>query len=129
MLADHAFYQQQKAQTEAEKRAQYNAKILAKAPTTTTYQQDQEELLILEHKPKEQDELDDDDLLDEKVLEQYRQQRLEQLGRLKNHGARREHKVFGSVLDVGPDDYASQIDREWQSVPVVVHLYDEVRRV
>ncbi|KAI8372061.1 thioredoxin-like protein [Choanephora cucurbitarum] len=92
--ADHDYQQQMKLASAAKARAEYNARMLAKAPTTTTYAQDQEELLIL--------------------------QKL----KLGNHSIRKQQKLFGSVSTIDADDYAQEIDHEWKTVPVIVHIYD-----
>lgn len=93
-------------------RAEYNARLLAKAPTTTTYLQDEankpaQELLIL------QAEQEDDD------LKYFRDKRLLEL-----RNNTRQQRVFGSLTTITADEYANVIDEEWENIPVIVHLYD-----
>ncbi|KAI8140307.1 thioredoxin-like protein [Fennellomyces sp. T-0311] len=127
VLADHAHYQREQRDAQAEERRLYNAKMLAKAPTTTTYREDESAReLVIQHPPSDEEE--SDDLLDEddeEAIRRYREQRLGELKRLNNPKSRMMHRVFGSVEDIAADDYATVIDKEWRTVPVVVHLYDE----
>ncbi|KAI9274301.1 thioredoxin-like protein [Phascolomyces articulosus] len=129
VLADHAHYQQEQRGAQADTRRAYNAKMLAKAPTTTTYLQDEaERQLILEHPTDNKQDSDDDDLLDEEdeeAIRQYREKRLAELKGINNHQSRMMHRVFGKLEDIAADDYATVIDKEWRTVPVIVHLYDE----
>ncbi|KAI7901784.1 thioredoxin-like protein [Cokeromyces recurvatus] len=118
--ADHDYYQQKQLAAKTKAYAEYNARILAKAPTTTTYQEDiKEELLILGREEEEED--DDDDLKD------YREKRLQELKQIKenNHSIRQQQKVFGSLITVNMNDYVKHIDHEWKTISVIVHLYDE----
>ncbi|KAI8369007.1 thioredoxin-like protein [Blakeslea trispora] len=117
--ADHDYHQQIKLASAAKARADYNARMLAKAPTTTTYAQDQQELLILESNPPEEE----DDEEERAALKKYREQRLKEL-KLGNHAIRRQQKLFGSVNTIDADNYAQEIDHEWKTVPVIVHIYD-----
>lgn len=98
--------------------------MLAKAPTTTTYAQDQhnkavEEILVLQH---------EEEVLEKDELDYYRRKRLQELKSLKgsNHYLRRQQKVFGTVTTIDMDEYPDEIDNEWKTIPVIVHLYDEV---
>ena len=104
----------------AKARAEYNARMLAKAPTTTTYAQDQEELLILQSAQEKEEEYDEEE---QAALRKYREQRLKEL-KLGNHSIRKQQKLFGSVSTIDADDYAQEIDHEWKTVPVIVHIYD-----
>ncbi|KAG1098370.1 hypothetical protein G6F42_018003 [Rhizopus arrhizus] len=105
--ADHDYQQQIQLALKNKARADYNARMLAKAPTTTTYLQDakEQELLILQQQ-QQKDELDDDD------LKFYREKRLNQLKRLKqgNHSIRQQQKLFGTYTTIDADDYANEID-------------------
>jgi hypothetical protein len=92
------------------------------AITTSSYAQDQQEL-VLEQMNSDEDDLDNDD---ESAIQAYRQQRLKELARLSNPAVRRQQKVFGQVDDIDADEYANIIDTEWKTVPIVIHLYDEV---
>lgn len=121
--ADHIYQQQNKLVSENQARAEYNAKMLAKAPTTTTYAQDQqnkaaEEILVLEH---------EEEILNKDELAYYRRKRLEELKNLKgsNHYLRRQQKVFGMLTTIDMEEYPDEIDNEWKTIPVIVHLFDE----
>lgn len=120
--ADHDYQQQIQLALKNKARADYNARMLAKAPTTTTYLQDakEQELLILQQQ-QQQDELDEDD------LKFYREKRLNELKRLKqgNHSIRQQQKLFGTYTTIDADDYANEIDDEWKTIPVIIHIYDD----
>lgn len=122
MRADHDYQQQIQLALKNKARADYNARMLAKAPTTTTYSQDakEQELLILQQQ-QQQDELDEDD------LKFYREKRLNELKRLKqgNHSIRQQQKLFGTYTTIDADDYANEIDDEWKTIPVIIHIYDD----
>lgn len=99
--------------------------MLAKAHTTTTYTQDElnkpmEEILILEH---------EEEILNKDEIDYYRKRRLNELRNLKNnnHYLRRQQKVFGTLTTIDANEYPDEIDNEWNTIPVIVHLYDEVR--
>ncbi|KAG0181164.1 hypothetical protein DFQ28_007472 [Apophysomyces sp. BC1034] len=127
VIADHAYYQQVKGDAQLKARSDYNARMLAKALTTTTYSEDQAHTqteLILEHK-KEDDDSDGELLEDEEMLRQYRQKRLAELKQINNRETRRQHRLFGTLEDVLADDYATAIDKEWRTVPVIIHLHDK----
>lgn len=141
VIADHAEYERARWQEQQRARAEYNARMLAKAPTTTTYAQDeaekaknvqQQDELVLEYSQRggSDDDDDEDDMLlqDEEIMQRYREQRLQELKQLSNQKARQQHRLFGTVQDVSADEYVAAIDKEWRTVPVVVHIYDEVRR-
>jgi Phosducin len=96
--------------------------MVNQAITTTSYGQDQQEL-ILEPMNSDEDDIDGDD---ENAIQAYRQQRLKEFARISNPAVRRQQKVFGQVDDIDSNEYASMIDNEWKSVPIVIHLYDEV---
>lgn len=96
--------------------------MVNQAITTTSYGQDQQEL-VLEHINSDEDDIDEDD---ESAIQAYRQQRLKEFARISNPAVRRQQKVFGHVDDIDANEYASIIDTEWKSVPIVIHLYDEV---
>ncbi|KAF7722072.1 hypothetical protein EC973_003721 [Apophysomyces ossiformis] len=125
VIADHAFYQQVKEDAQQKARSEYNARMLAKAMTTTTYLEDQAHAqmeLVLEHKKEDSD---DDLLEDDEMLQQYREKRLAQLKQMNNRETRRQHRVFGTLEDVQAEDYAMAIDKEWRTVPVIIHLHDK----
>jgi hypothetical protein len=121
--ADHDYQKQKELVSNQKARADYNARMLAKAPTTTTYAQDQEQELVLEAQKEEQ--LEDDD------LKYYREKRLRELKQManNNHYIRQQQKVFGTLNTVEADDYPNEIDDEWKTIPVIVHLYDEVPEI
>jgi hypothetical protein len=96
--------------------------MVNQAITITSYGQDQQEL-VLEHINSDEDDIDEDD---ESAIQAYRQQRLKEFARISNPAVRRQQKVFGHVDDIDANEYASIIDTEWKSVPIVIHLYDEV---
>ncbi|KAG2224127.1 hypothetical protein INT45_000142 [Circinella minor] len=128
VIADHAHYQREQREAQADSRRAYNERMMAKAPTTTTYLQDEaERQLVLEYPSDEKDNSDNDlfDEDDEEAIRLYREKRLEELKQMNNHQSRTMHRVFGKVEDITADDYATVIDKEWRTVPVVVHLYDE----
>lgn len=70
----------------------------------------------------------EDQLLDKDDLSYYRAKRLAELKNLKNnnHAVRQQQKVFGNLTTIDAEDYADCIDDEWKTIPVIVHLYDEV---
>ncbi|KAL0085887.1 thioredoxin-like protein [Phycomyces blakesleeanus] len=123
VMADHAYYNKVKVATEQAKRDEHNSRMLSKALMTTTYLEDvaasKQEVLVLEHQ-----ESDDDLLEDEEILALYRQKRLGELRQMSNHGVRKQHRLFGTLETVNADDYATAIDNEWRTVPVIIHLYD-----
>ncbi|KAI8969180.1 thioredoxin-like protein [Mycotypha africana] len=136
VIADHKYYKQQQLADKSKAYADYNAHMRAKALTTTTYLQDlqQQEELVLEHKPSplsgaknliydEDDQLEGDD---DTFLKDYRQKRLLELKRLqeRNHALRQQQKRFGQLKTIAADDYADEVDNEWKSVPVIIHLFD-----
>ncbi|KAI9010322.1 thioredoxin-like protein [Phycomyces nitens] len=125
VMADHAYYNKVKVATDQAKRDDHNSRMLSKALMTTTYLEDvaasKQEVLVLEHQ-----ESDDDDLLeDEEILALYRQKRLDELREMSNHGVRKQHRLFGTLKTVEAYDYATAIDNEWKTVPVIIHLYDD----
>lgn len=118
--ADHDYQQQIQLALKTKARADYNARMLAKAPTTTTYLQDaKEQELILQQ--QQQEELDDDD------LKYFREKRLNELKRLKqgNHAIRQQQKLFGTYITIDADEYANEIDDEWKTIPVIIHIFDD----
>lgn len=119
MKADYDYYQRIKAESAEKARQEYNARILAKAPTTTTFAEDQQEL-ILEYKEEDSDE---------EMMKIYREKRLGELKNLRNNNRflRQQQKVFGYVSDVNSDNYIEAIDNEWKTVPIIVHIYSKVR--
>ncbi|CDH52167.1 hypothetical protein RO3G_10266 [Lichtheimia corymbifera JMRC:FSU:9682] len=116
VLADHAYFQKTQREAQAQQIAEYNARMLAKAPTTTTYLQDEAaKEFVIQHNEEE----DDDDA----AIRRYREKRLEEL---KRSNQRPPHdRVFGQVIDITIDEYPSTIDNENALVSVAVHLYDE----
>lgn len=136
VIADHAHYERAKREEQQRARAEYNARMLAKAPMTTTYAQDEAEKarslqqgpdeLVLEHRRDTDDEEDDLLLQDEEIMQRYREQRLRELKQISNQKIREQHRLFGTVQDISANDYVAAIDKEWRTVPVIVHLYDEV---
>ncbi|KAG2213269.1 hypothetical protein INT46_002490 [Mucor plumbeus] len=118
--ADHGYHQQIQLALKNKARADYNARMLAKASTTTTYLQDvKEQELVLQQ--QEQEELDDDD------LKYLREKRLNELKRLKqgNHSIRQQQKLFGTYITIDADEYANEIDDEWKTIPVIIHIFDD----
>ncbi|ORZ10248.1 thioredoxin-like protein [Absidia repens] len=142
VIDDQKYQQQMDASKKRGQIADYNAKLLARAPMTTTYLQDQQQQqqieLVLESRSENQDRSkqqvlkDDGDNLedaadsdDEEAIKAYRENRLAELKRMRHHTTRQDHRVFGTVQQVDVDDYATVIDDEWRTVPVIVHLYDD----
>lgn len=124
MLADYEYHKQLKSEASQARLRAYHKRMLDQAVTTTSYAQDQQELVL---EPMKSDDEDDDKDDEQDAILAYRQQRLKELARMSNHSVRRQHKVFGQVEDIDADLYASVIDTEWKTVPIVIHLYDEVR--
>lgn len=123
MKADHDYQKQKELVSSQEARADYNARLLAKAPITTTYAEDQQEKeLVLEGQQQQSKQLEEDD------LKYYREKRLKELKYManNNHRIRQQQKIFGSLTTVEADDYPNEIDDEWRTIPIIVHLYDEV---
>lgn len=133
VIDDQKYQQQLDASKRQGQIADYNAKLLAKAPITTTYLQDQQqqqqmELVLEPPSVKAKSQLqyqDDEDSDDEEVLKAYREKRLVELKKMRNHSTRQEHRVFGTLQEIEVDDYVASIDTEWRTVPVIVHLYDD----
>ncbi|KAI8388670.1 thioredoxin-like protein [Radiomyces spectabilis] len=123
VIADQKYHEQLQRDAQLRSQARHNARILAKAPTTTTYREDEaaKDELVLEAKAEESD----GDLEDEAALQRFRQQRLAELRNMNNHAVRQQHRVFGTVQDITAEEYASVIDKEWKTVPIIIHLYDE----
>ncbi|KAI9322277.1 thioredoxin-like protein [Dichotomocladium elegans] len=116
VVADHAFFQKTQREAQAQARAEYNARMLAKAPTTTTYLQDEAaKEFVLQSQIEEEDD-------DDAAIRRYREKRLQEL---KCEGQQKDERVFGQVFDIDADDYATAIDMEFRGVSVLVHLYDE----
>lgn len=114
--ADHDYHKQKELDLKLKSISEYNARLLAKAPITTTYLQDQQELVLDYNNP----ELEDDE------LKYLREKRLKQL-KNNNHSIRQQQKIFGHLTTITVDDYLDEIDNEWKTVPVIIHLYDEVK--
>ncbi|RUP47206.1 thioredoxin-like protein [Jimgerdemannia flammicorona] len=123
VLADHAYYKSVMSQAQDARTRAHNARVLAKAATTTTHHEDEEaakdeaELVIQE---LEVEEARNDE--DREALKQYRQKRLEELQAL--NAAATKRKQFGSVQEITSAQYASAVDNEWRTVPVIIHLFD-----
>lgn len=122
VLADYAYHKQLKSEASQARLRAYHKRMMNQAVTTTSYGQDQQELVLEHNKSEDEDDLDDD----RDAILAFRQQRLQELARMSNHTVRRQQKVFGQVEDIDADEYASVIDTEWKTVPIVIHLYDEV---
>ncbi|GAB5591969.1 hypothetical protein Unana1_06869 [Umbelopsis nana] len=122
VLADYEYHKQLKSEASQARLRAYHKRMLDQAVTTTSYAQDQQELVL---EPMKSDDEDDDKDDEQDAILAYRQQRLKELARMSNHSVRRQHKVFGQVEDIDADLYASVIDTEWKTVPIVIHLYDE----
>ncbi|KAI8639380.1 thioredoxin-like protein [Parasitella parasitica] len=120
--ADHDYHQQMQLDLKDKARADYNARMLAKAPTTTTYLQDvQEQQLILQQQQQKQQEPDDDD------LKYLREKRLNELKRRArgNHSIHQQQKLFGSYRTIDIDDYVNEIEDESKTIPVIIHIFDD----
>ncbi|RUS22889.1 thioredoxin-like protein, partial [Endogone sp. FLAS-F59071] len=113
VLADHAYYKSVMSQAQESRTRAANARIAARAATTTTVREDEAELVIQELEAGEAGNED------REALRQYRIKRLEELQAL---NAKR--KQFGSVEEVTSAQYATAVDNEWKTVPVIVHLFD-----
>jgi hypothetical protein len=123
VLADYEYHKQLKNEASQARLRAYHKRMVENSITTTSYGQDQQEL-VLEHRDSDEDLLEDNE--DQDAILAYRQQRLQELARMSNSSVRRQQKVFGSVEDIDADQYASVIDTEWKTVPIIIHLYDEV---
>jgi len=65
----------------------------------------------------ELDELEDDE--EERVLEQYRQQRIAQIKSLQ------EKSRFGDVREISANDYVAEVNKAGEGIYVVLHLYKQ----
>ncbi|KAF9190422.1 hypothetical protein BGZ50_000230 [Haplosporangium sp. Z 11] len=127
VLADQKYHQQQQIQERRSTHQAYNARMLAKAPTTTTFREDEarekREKQALEGKNEEDDE-------DEKELERIRSKRLQDMRAGAGAGgggggAMAGKKMFGSLMEMNAAQYVSAIDAEKKNVTVVIHIYSE----
>jgi hypothetical protein len=121
--SDHDYHKQKELELKQKALSDYNARILSKAPITTTYLQDQQEQeLVLDY--------NNNNLLEQDELKYLREKRLNELKQLKNnnHSVRQQQKLFGNLTTITVDDYLDEIDNEWKTIPVIVHLYDEVNK-
>lgn len=151
VLADQKYHQQQQLQEQLSSRQAYNARMLAKAPTTTTYREDQmrmlqekkaQGLLDSDDEAKLKAELGDEDALDKllnndedekTVLERIRSNRLKDMSASwaskpggGGGGGLVGKKMFGSLMEMNAAQYVSAIDGEKKDVTVVIHIYSEV---
>lgn len=154
VLADQKYHHQQQLQERLSSRQSYNARMLAKAPTTTTYREDQmrllqekkaQGLLDSDDEAKLAQELGDEDALDKMlnndedekmVLERIRSNRLKDMsaswaskpsgGGGGGGGGLVGKKMFGSLMEMNAAQYVSAIDGEKKDVTVVIHIYSEV---
>ncbi|CEP08934.1 hypothetical protein [Parasitella parasitica] len=119
--ADHDYHQQIQLGLKHKARADYNARMLAKAPTTTTYLQDAKEQELILQQQQQQQELDDDD------LKYLREKRLSELKRLAqgNRSIHQQQKLFGAYKTINADEYADEIDDESKTIPVIIHIFDD----
>lgn len=142
VLADQKYHQQQQLQERLSNQQAYNARMLAKAPTTTTFREDQARE---RREKKAQGLLDKDDEADAKkedaedaeekaILDRIRINRLKDMSwaAQKNAaggpGGAGGKKVFGSLMEMNAAQYVSAIDSEKKDVTVVIHIYSEVRK-
>ncbi|KAF9214800.1 hypothetical protein BGZ59_002939 [Podila verticillata] len=151
VLADQKYHHQQQLQERLSSRQAYNARMLAKAPTTTTYREDQmrmlqekkaQGLLDSDDEAKLKAELGDEDALDKllnndedekTVLERIRGNRLKDMsaswaskpGDGGGGGGLMGKKMFGSLMEMNAAQYVSAIDGEKKDVTVVIHIYSE----
>lgn len=65
----------------------------------------------------ELDELEDDE--EERVLEQYRKQRIAQIKSLQ------QKSRFGDVRDISANDYVAEVNKAGEGIYVVLHLYKQ----
>lgn len=125
VLADHAYYKSVMSQAQESRTRAANARIAARAATTTTMREDEQaqeaELVIQELEAGEAGNEDREALL------KYRRKRLEELQALSSTATKR--KQFGSVQEITSAQYATAVDSEWRTVPVIVHLFDNVRHI
>ncbi|KAF9997501.1 hypothetical protein BGZ80_005744 [Entomortierella chlamydospora] len=130
VIADQKYHQQQQLHERLSSQQAYNARMLAKAPTTTTYRQDREREL---QEKKAQGLLDDDDLKalekeeeDEKaILERIRGKRLQEMAWAAKANSGAGKKMFGSLMEMNSTQYVNAIDTEKKDVTVVIHIYNE----
>ncbi|KAF9136209.1 hypothetical protein BGX30_011304 [Mortierella sp. GBA39] len=137
VLADQKYHQQQQLQERLSNQQAYNARMLAKAPTTTTFREDQ----ARERRDKKaQGVLDSDDeaeaergedVEEKAILERIRGNRLKDMSwaAKKNaagaRGGAGGKKMFGSLMEMNAAQYVSAIDSEKKDVTVVIHIYSE----
>lgn len=141
VLADQKYHQQQQLQERLSNQQAYNARMLAKAPTTTTFREDQ----ARERRDKKAQGLLDsgdeaeaekeEDAEEKAILERIRGNRLKDMSwaAQKNAagapGGAGGKKVFGSLMEMNAAQYVSAIDSEKKDVTVVIHIYSEVSTI
>ncbi|KAF9899873.1 hypothetical protein EC991_008217 [Linnemannia zychae] len=138
VLADQKYHQQQQLQERLSNHQAYNARMLAKAPTTTTFREDQAREL---REKKAQGLLDSDeemalnadnekeDAEERAILERIRGNRLKDMAwaaqKTGGSATLAGKKVFGSLMEMNGAQYVSAIDSEKKDVTVVIHIYSE----
>ncbi|KAG0289501.1 hypothetical protein BGZ96_006961 [Linnemannia gamsii] len=139
VLADQKYHQQQQLQERLSNQQAYNARMLAKAPTTTTFREDQarerrekkaQGLLDNEDEANAEKE-DAEDAEERAILERIRGNRLKDMSWAAQKNAARGpggtggKKVFGSLMEMNAAQYVSAIDSEKKDVTVIIHIYNE----
>lgn len=142
VLADQKYHQQQQLQERLSNRQAYNARMLAKAPTTTTFREDQARERrdkkaqgLLDSDVEAEVDKEEEDAEEKAILERIRGNRLKDMSwaAQKNAagapGGAGGKKVFGSLMEMNAAQYVSAIDSEKKDVTVVIHIYSEVRTI
>ncbi|KAG0311945.1 hypothetical protein BGZ97_011546 [Linnemannia gamsii] len=139
VLADQKYHQQQQLQERLSNQQAYNARMLAKAPTTTTFREDQArerrekkaQGLLDKDDEADAEKEDAEDAEEKAILDRIRINRLKDMSwaAQKNAaggpGGAGGKKVFGSLMEMNAAQYVSAIDSEKKDVTVVIHIYSE----
>ncbi|KAG0278095.1 hypothetical protein BGZ95_004728 [Linnemannia exigua] len=137
VLADQKYHQQQQLQERLSNQQAFNARMIAKAPTTTTFREDQarerrekkaQGLLDSDEEAALDADNEKDDAEERAILERIRGNRLKDMSWAAQKGgnaALAGKKVFGSLMEMNAAQYVSAIDSEKKDVTVVIHIYSE----
>ncbi|KAF8944435.1 hypothetical protein BGZ47_004239 [Haplosporangium gracile] len=138
VLADQKYHQQQQLQERLSNQQAYNARMLAKAPTTTTFREDQARERqekkaqgLLDSDDETEAGKEEEDAEEKAILARIRGNRLKDMSwaAQKNAagapGGADGKKVFGSLMEMNAAQYVSAIDSEKKDVTVVIHIYNE----
>ncbi|KAK3829634.1 MAG: thioredoxin-like protein [Linnemannia gamsii] len=138
VLADQKYHQQQQLQERLSTQQAYNARMIAKAPTTTTFREDQarerrekkaQGLLDSDEEAALDADNEKEDAEERAILERIRGNRLKDMSwaaqKTGGNTALAGKKVFGSLMEMNAAQYVSAIDSEKKDVTVVIHIYSE----